>query len=110
VSKTAKEFFSLIKTIFEQWSDYKKFLRLPDETPSTDLVYAMAAQIMSAENVTLPAHLGPTIVHMKKEIIPTTTQDWTNELIYENTAPGLRLQTVAQSGFVHYHVKDWRIT
>ena len=110
VSKTAKEFFGLIKTIFEQWSDYKKFLRLPDETPSTDLVYAMAAQIMGMENVTLPARLGPTIVHMKKEIIPTTTQDWTNELIYENTTPGLRLQTVAQSGFVHYHVKEWRIT
>jgi hypothetical protein len=109
VSKTAQEFFSLIKTIFEQWHDYKKFLRLPDEIPSTDLVYAIAAQIMGVENVTLPATLGPNIVHMKKEIVPTVTQDWSTELIYENTHPGLRLQTVAQSGFVHYHVKDWKI-
>jgi hypothetical protein len=109
VSKTAQEFFSLIKTIFEQWYNYKKFLRLPDEIPSTDLVYAIAAQIMGVENVTLPATLGPNIVHMKKEIVPTVTQDWSTELIYENTHPGLRLQTVAQSGFVHYHVKDWKI-
>jgi len=72
-------------------------------------VYAMAAVILGPEQVTLPAGLGPTIVHMKKEMIPLLSDDWTKELVWENTNPGLRIHTVAQSGFVHYHVKDWRI-
>jgi len=109
VSPTAKEFFGLVKHIFEHWPDFKKFLKMPEDTPSTDVVYAMVAQIMGVERVTLPGHLGPKIVHMKKEIIPTVTDDWTKELVYENTNPGLRIHTVAQTGFVHYHNKDWRI-
>jgi hypothetical protein len=109
VSPLAKEFFNLVKNIFEYWPDYKKLLKLPDEVPSTDVVYAMAAQIMGPEQVTLPNTLGPSIVHMKKDIIPVRINDWTKELTYENTNPGLRIHTVAQSGFVHYHIKDWRI-
>jgi hypothetical protein len=46
---------------------------------------------------------------MKQGIIPSLTSDWTDEFVWENTNPGLRLQTVAQSGLVHYHIKDWRI-
>jgi hypothetical protein len=91
------------------WSDYKKLLKMPDEQPSTDLVYAIAAIIIGAEHVTLPNELGPTIVHMKKYINPIITDNWTNELVWENTRPGLRVNTVAQWGLFHYHVKDWRI-
>ena len=109
VSATAKEFFSLCKNIFEHWSEYKKLLQFPEQDPSTDVVYAMSAMIIGPELVTLPIGLGPKIVHMKKNIISTLTNDWTKELIYENTHPGLRIHTVAQTGFVHYHVKDWRI-
>ena len=109
VSKIAQDFFQLVKNIFEYWNDYKKLLKFPEQIPSTDVVYAMAAQIMGTEQVTLPAQLGPRIVHMKKEIIPIQTDDWTKELVYENTNPGLRIHTVAQTGFVHYHTKDWRI-
>jgi hypothetical protein len=84
-------------------------LKFPEEIPSTDVVYAMAAQIIGPELVTLPAGFGPTIVHMKQHIISTHTDDWTKELVWENTEPGLRINTVAQHGFVHYHNKDWRL-
>jgi hypothetical protein len=107
VSQTAKEFFNLVQTIFMNWADYKKLLKMPDEQPSTDLVYAIAAIIIGAEHVTLPNGLGPTIVHMKKYINPIITDNWTNELVWENTNPGLRVHTVAQWGLFHYHVKDW---
>jgi hypothetical protein len=60
--------------------------------------------------VTLPPGLGPSIVHMKRYIVPTIDQDWTKELVWEDAQPGLRIQTVAQQGLVHYHVKDWRIS
>ena len=109
VSKTAQDFFNLVEKIFSNWSSYKTLLKFPEEVPSTDVVYAMAAQIIGPELVTLPVGLGPTIVHMKQHVIPTHTDDWTEELVWENTDPGVRINTVAQWGFVHYHNKDWRL-
>ena len=105
VSETAQEFFRLVKDIFSHWDVYRQLLKFPDESPTTDVVYAIAAQMIGTENVTLPPGIGPSIVHMKKRIIPTQSEDWTRELIWE-TDP-LRIQTVAQWGFFHYHVKDW---
>lgn len=109
LSQTAKEFFELVRTVFENWSKFKTMLKFPDEVATTDVVYAMAAAIMGVERVTLPVGLGPMITHMKRYIVPTLTENWTKELVWENTNPGLRIHTVAQSGFVHYHVKDWRV-
>lgn len=109
VSKTAHEFARCVRDIFENWTDFKTLLKFPEETPSTDVVYAMAANIMGQEQVTLPLGYGPTMVHMKPGMIATHTKDWTNELVWEHTNPGLRIQTIAQWGFVHYHNKDWRL-
>ena len=44
---------------------------------------------------------------MKRKIIGTQTENWTQELVWELQNPGLRIQTVAQQGMVHYHIKDW---
>jgi hypothetical protein len=107
LSSTAQEFFTLVKNIFQNWKDYKCLLKFADAEPSTDVVYAMAAQIMGPERVTLPVGLGPTMVHMKQHINELQTQDWTQELIWENDP--FRINTIAQWGFVHYHVKEWRL-
>jgi hypothetical protein len=109
LSATAKEFFGLVRTIFENWDRFKSLLKFPDESATTDVVYAMAAVIMGPEKITLPPGIGPQITHMKRGIIPTVTENWTDELVWENTNPGIRIQTVAQSGLFHYHIKDWRI-
>ena len=106
LSKTAKEFFDLVRQIFEQWDNYKKILKFPDEAPTTDVVYAMAAVIMGPERVTLPAGLGPTIVHMKRYVNPIQSDDWTKELVWENDP--FRINTVTQWGMVHYHAKGWK--
>jgi hypothetical protein len=105
VSITAKEFFDLVRKIFEQWELYKTLLKFPDTLPTTDVVYAMAAVIMGPERITLPPGLGPTIVHMKRHINPIHTDDWTKELVWEFDP--FRINTVAQWGLVHYHVKNW---
>lgn len=107
VSKTATEFFQLVRSIFKHWDQYRTLLKFPDETATTDVVYAMAAVILGPEQVTLPAGFGPQIVHMKRHIIKTQSDNWTKELTWEHTNPGLRINTVAQSGLVHYQVKDW---
>jgi hypothetical protein len=109
VSKTAQEFFKLVRVIFEQWSSFKTLLKFPEDTPSTDVVYAMAADIMGREQVTLPVGYGPAIVHMKQGIVPIQSANWTKELVWENTNPGVRINTIAQWGFVHYHNKEWRL-
>jgi hypothetical protein len=103
-SDLAKEFFTLVRNIFENWKSYKTLLKFPDEIPTTDVVYGLASVIIGVENVTLPA--GPTIVHMKKHMIPIISEDWSRELVCEHTNPGVRINTVAQWGLVHYHIKD----
>ena len=104
VSNTAKEFFNLVRNIFEHWDNYKTLLKFPDAVPTTDVVYGIAAVIIGSENVTLP--VGPTIVHMKKHMIPIISEEWSKELVCEHTNPGIRINTVAQWGLVHYHIKD----
>jgi len=107
LSATAQEFFEWVRRIFENWAQYRTLLKFPDEAATTDVVYAMAAQIMGPERVTLPPGVGPQIVHMKRYINPINTNDWTQELVWEHTDPGLRVNTVAQWGMFHYHVKTW---
>jgi hypothetical protein len=106
LSPTSQQFFQLVQRIFENWAEYKTLLKFSDEVPSTDLVYAMAAQIMGPELVTIPFATYPQIVHMKRHMIPTQSDDWTQEITWESDP--LRINTVAQWGAVHYHVKDWR--
>lgn len=107
LSPGAQKFFGLVREIFSNWHDYRRLLRFSEDQPSTDVVYAMVAVILGVDQVTLPPGLGPTIVHMKSHIAGTQHPDWTQDLIWEFTDPGLRINTVAQWGLVHYHHKDW---
>ena len=107
VSRTATEFFTLVRNIFENWSEYKRLLKFPDAEPTTDVVYALAAVIIGPENVTLPSGLGPQVVHMKRYINTFQTENWPKELVWESSP--FRINTVAQWGLVHYNVKDWRL-
>jgi len=104
LSPTAQEFFGLVRDIFAYWDQFRTLIKFSPDQPDTDLVYAMAAQIMGPERVTLPG--SPTIVHMKRHHAGTQTDNWTQELVWE-TDP-LRIQTVAQWGVFHYHEKAWQ--
>lgn len=109
VSKTAQEFWQLVKDIFKHWTDYRALLKFPDDEPTTDLVYAIAAQIMGPERVTMPWSTYPRIVHMKRHMIPTHSTNWSQELVWEQVDAELRIQTISQWGAFHYHIKDWNI-
>jgi hypothetical protein len=104
LSDTAKEFFDLVKNIFSYWAQYRTLIKFSPDHPDTDLVYAMAAQIMGVERVTVPG--SPQMVHMKRHHAGTQTETWTQELVWE-TDP-LRIQTVAQWGAFHYCEKEWQ--
>jgi hypothetical protein len=96
----------LVRDIFANWTEFKKLIRFPEDVPSTDLVYAMAADIIGRELVTMPFVTYPKIVHMKQAHSGTKTSQWANELVWEMNP--MRIQTQAQWGAFHYHVKDWR--
>ena len=107
-SETAQEFFLWVRDIFAHWSEFKKLLKFPDEVPSTDLVYAMAAEIVGRDRVTLPWSTYPKITHMKQHIAGTANERWTEDLVWEYSDCRLRIQTVPQTGAFHYNVKEWR--
>jgi hypothetical protein len=108
LSHTAKNFFDTVRHIFENWDQYQKMIRFPESTPSTDLVYAMAAEIVGSELVTLPFATYPRMVHMKPAHSGSQGTDWTKEFVWEYHESSLRINTIAQWGAFHYHVKHWR--
>ena len=108
LSVVAQEFFRWVQVIFSDWGRYRGLIRFPEAVPSTDLVYAMAAQIMGPELVTLPFAEYPRITHMKQHHAGTVGRDWTRELVWEYHDHELKINTVAQWGAFHYHVKTWR--
>lgn len=107
-SQAAQEFFDTVRNIFENWGEYKKLLKFPEDIPSTDVVYAMAANIVGPEQCTMPFAEYPRIVHMKRYIAGTEREDWTTELIWEYKNYTLRVNSVTQQGAFHFNRKDWR--
>jgi len=105
-SEFAKNFFSLVREVFENWEHYKYILKCnKNEEPTTDWVYSIVCHILGVENTTMPLEQF-SMVHMKQYINNTTIEDWTNELIYELTDP-IKIQTFPQHYPVHYHVKHF---
>lgn len=107
-SKTAEDFFKIVKNIFQNWDEYKKILKCNvGEQATTDWVYAIACHIMGAEHTTMdfPAM---SMIHMKSAINNLFTENWTNELVYEFNP--LRVNTFPQMYPFHYHVKEFAHT
>ena len=107
VSELARDFFSLVRDIFQRWTEYRRLLKFADDEASTDVVYALAVKILGEERCTMPWASYPKITHMKRGIVPIKTTDWTRELIWESDP--LRINTVAQWGAFHYLRKTWQI-
>lgn len=109
LSETARNFWVTVRDIFQNWDHWKQCIKFADSVPSTDLVYAMAAQILGPELVTMPFASYPRITHMKQHHAGTRTHSWSNELVWEMLDGNLRIQTVAQHGAVHYVDKHWQL-
>lgn len=106
-SRTAQEFFGLVRNIFENWDSYKTLLKSSqDEVATTDVVYAIASVIMGVENVTLPTSY-PSLVHMKPAINNLTSEDWRKQLVWELTESDFRINTITQNYPVHYYIKEF---
>ena len=106
-SETAKDFFDTVRNIFENWVDYRALLKFPEQQPSTDVVYAMAANIVGPELCTMPFASYPQIVHMKRHIMSAQREKWQDDLLWEYHQYILRIETIVQRRPFHYHHKEW---
>ena len=107
-SDTTKQFFSIVKDIFENWEEYKKILKCNQtELVTTDWVYSIACHIMGVEKTTMPTFTEMSMVHMKSFVNNSVTDNWTDTFVYECLPDQIRVQTVPQQYPFHYHVKNF---
>ena len=107
-SETAKQFYQIVKDIFENWEEYKAMLKCnPDEEISTDWAYALACHIVGIEKTMLPNFSELSITHMKQYVNGIPSEDWTKTLVYELLPDVIRINTYPQMYPLHYHVKTF---
>lgn len=110
-SQTAFDFFDIARQIYQQWEQISQTLKnCRDPHPTTDVVYALAAQIMGRETCTLPIDFI-NFVHMKPNINNwTESVEWTKTFLYETDLPMIRINNVNQYHPLHYYEKDFVTT
>ena len=107
-SDTAERFYKIVRDVFENWEEYKAILKCnPTEEATTDWVYAIASHIIGIEKTTLPNFNELSMTHMKQFVSGTTTENWTDTLIYELLPDVLRVHTYSQEYPFHYHSKSF---
>jgi len=107
-SDVAKQFFSIVRDVFENWEEYKKILKCNQtEAVTTDWVYSIACHIMGVEKTIMPTFTEMSMVHMKPFINGSVTDNWTDTFVYECLPNQIRVQTVTQQYPFHYHVKNF---
>jgi hypothetical protein len=107
-SDTAERFYKIVRDVFENWKEYKAILKCnPTEEATTDWVYAIASHIIGIEKTTLPNFNELSMTHMKQFVSGTTTENWTDTLIYELLPDVLRVHTYSQEYPFHYHSKSF---
>ena len=107
-SDTAKQFFNIVRDVFENWEEYKEILKCnPQEIATTDWAYAITCHIMGIEKTMLPSFTEMSMIHMKQYINGTATENWTDTFIYECLPNQIRVQTIPQQYPFHYHIKNF---
>lgn len=107
LSPGAKEFFDMVRVLFDNWSAVMSTLKFGTNQPlNTDLAYAIALQTLGEEKYTLPISV-PSMIHMKPHINGIGSEDWTRELVWEIAPGSMRINTIEQMWPVHYHVKSF---
>ena len=109
-SQPAAEFFWYAEYIFKNWEYIRDNLlkNCRDETPTTDVVYALTAKILGVEQCTLPSMDYINFVHMKPAINGfSEASNWTESVMCETDLPMIRINNVNQYHPVHYYEKSW---
>jgi hypothetical protein len=108
-SQEAMQFFTTARQIFDNWSEVKMHLTgCDEETPSTDLLYALAAQIVVPETCAIPSLDFINFVHMKPGINGyTEDQTFSDVFNVEQDGNMIRINNINQYHPLHYYDKKW---
>lgn len=104
----SSDFFLLVQDIFTNWDAYtNQMLISKNEPASTDIVYAIAADIMGRQNCTLPQFQDFSMIHMKSAITGYITRRWHDQFVYEILPSVFRINSVPVQYPLHYHHKEF---
>ena len=108
-TQTAKNFFDVTKSIFANWEKVKNQIKnCREDEPSTDLVFALAAQIIGKESCTLPSADFINFVHMKPAINAFDNILHSSEVFVTEFDQGMiRINNVNQYHPLHYYDKNF---
>jgi hypothetical protein len=108
-TQTAKNFFDTAKNIFSNWDTIKNQIKnCREDIPSTDLVFALSAQIIGPELCTLPTADFINFVHMKSAINEFDRDLNFNQVFVTEFDTGMiRINNVNQYHPLHYYDKNF---
>ena len=108
-TKTAKDFFEKAKLIFANWELIKNNLKnCREDTPSTDLVFALAARLIGEDLCTLPSADFINFVHMKPAINYFDNELTFQEVFVSEFDQGMiRINNLNQYHPLHYYDKNF---
>ena len=92
----------------QNWDDVQQALQFVDEDASTDVLYAVAAQLFGREQCTVPSLDFINFVHMKPAINGIAdTEKFTDVYTTEFDQGMIRINNVNQYHPLHYYEKDF---
>jgi hypothetical protein len=108
-SREAHNFFAAAQMVWTHWPTIKSQLRnCTEETPSTDVMYALAAVMVGADECTMPSMDFLNFVHMKSGFNGwSDSQSWLDTVIAERDGDIIRINNINQYHPVHYHDKTY---
>lgn len=108
-SRTAADFFRKAAEIFNNWTVIQNtLLNCRDPEPTTDVVYAIAANLIGRELCTLPSADFINFVHMKPAINDYSESAKFQEIYFTEFDQGMiRINNINQYHPIHYHEKDF---
>ena len=107
-SKTASDFFRLAKQVQDNWTAIKNqaLINCREDYPSTDVLYAVTAELLGRELCTMPSMDFIKFIHMKPAI-NNFPGDWHSAVITEFDDTNIRINNLNQYAPLHYQVKEF---
>ena len=109
-SQTAANFFNTAKQLEQNWSVIRDQLlrRCTEAVPSTDVLYALTAQVIGLEQCAMPSMDFINFVHMKPAHNGyQETQSFQDVFVTEFDQGMIRINNVNQYHPIHYHEKTF---
>jgi len=107
-SETASKFFNLAKEVQDTWPLLKDhaLVNCREDMPSTDVLYAVTADLIGRELCTMPSMDSLKFIHMKSKI-NNWLDNWNEAVLTEFDSTMIRINNLNQYSPLHYQTKEF---